>query len=221
MKAADYRYFLFAISNLPYYDASMISRVRDLILSAWIYRILRVLYAFLFLYAGVNKLFNPRAFAAVIDAFGLVPDILIMPIAVTLPLLEIMAAVGLLLDVRFSLGVVVSLLVFFLAVVSYGIWMGLDIDCGCFGPGDPEGEAYKSLRPALYRNIALLAGAVYLYYWRLKRACEPVRPGCLFQRFASGRKNDESGERVFETWADGCDHGRTDFGGFCKRQVRN
>jgi len=151
----------------------MISHVKELILSAWLYRVLRALYAILFLYAGFNKLFDPGSFAIVIDAFGLVPDILIMPIAVALPLLEILAAIGLIVDVRSSLTVVGGLLLFFLAVVGYGIWMGLDIDCGCFGLGDPEGEAYKSLRPAFYRNIALLIGIAYLYY--VKKPKCPVR----------------------------------------------
>ena len=162
--------------------------MREIILSDWIYRIVRVIYVVLFVYAGVNKLLNPRAFATVIDAFGLVPDPLIMPIAVALPILEILAAVGLLFDVRGCLGLVAGLLVFFMAVVSYGIWMGLDIDCGCFGLGDPEGEAYKSLRPALYRNIGLLAGTAYLYYWRFNRALEPVRVGTLFSMI---RKQEE------------------------------
>ena len=166
----------------------MISHVKELILSAWLYRVLRALYAIMFLYAGVNKLFDPGSFATVIDAFGLVPDILIMPIAVALPLLEILAAIGLMVDVRFSLAVVGGLLLFFLAVVGYGIWMGLDIDCGCFGFGDPEGEAYKSLRPALHRNIGLLAGTAYLYYWRFNRALEPVRVGTLFSMI---RKQEE------------------------------
>ena len=199
----------------------MISTVRDFILSAWLYRVVRVLYALLFLYAGVKKLLNPGAFATVIEAFGLVPDILIMPVAVVLPVLEILAAIGLILDVRSSLAAVAGLLLFFLAVVSYGIWMGLDIDCGCFGLGDPEGEAYKSLRPAFYRNIALLTGIVYLYYWRFNQALEPVRVARFFQRFSTRRKDDEIAERVFETWPDGRDHGRPDFDGFCKRQVRD
>jgi uncharacterized membrane protein YphA (DoxX/SURF4 family) len=199
----------------------MISTVRDFILSAWLYRVVRVLYALLFLYAGVKKLLNPGAFATVIEAFGLVPDILIMPVAVVLPVLEILAAIGLILDVRSSLAAVAGLLLFFLAVVSYGIWMGLDIDCGCFGLGDPEGEAYKSLRPAFYRNIALLTGIVYLYYWRFNQALEPVRVARFFQRFSTRRKDDEIAERVFETWPDGRYHGRPDFDGFCKRQVRD
>jgi uncharacterized membrane protein YphA (DoxX/SURF4 family) len=156
--------------------------LREIILSDWIYRIVRVIYVVLFVYAGVNKLLNPRAFATVIDAFGLVPDPLIMPIAVALPVLEILAAVGLLFDVRGSLGLVAGLLVFFMAVVSYGIWMGLDIDCGCFGPGDLEGEAYKGLRPAFYRNLVLITGIAYLYGWRYLRAVKPVRLELIFDK---------------------------------------
>jgi len=156
--------------------------LRQMILSDWIYRIVRVVYVVLFLYAGVNKLLNPQAFATVIDAFGLVPDPLIMPIAYALPVLEILAAVGLLFDVRGSLGLVTGLLLFFMAVVSYGIWMGLDIDCGCFGPGDLEGEAYKGLRPSFYRNLVLMAGIAYLYSWRFIRAVKPVRLELLLDR---------------------------------------
>ena len=148
--------------------------MKQIILSDWIYRIVRVVYVVLFLYAGINKLLEPRSFAIVIDAFGLVPDPLIMPIAVGLPILEIVATAGLVFDVRGSLGLVSGLLVFFMAVVSYGIWMGLDIDCGCFGPGDLEGEAYSGLRPALYRNLILTVGIAYLYTWRFIRAVKPV-----------------------------------------------
>lgn len=153
-----------------------------IILSDWGYRIVRFGYVVLFLYAGMNKLLDPRAFATVIDAFGFVPDLLITPIALGLPILEILAAVGLVFDVRGSLGLVGGLLVFFMAVVSYGMWLGLDIDCGCFGAGDPEGEAYKSLRPTFYRNLVLITGIAYLYSWRFLRAFRPARIGLLLNK---------------------------------------
>lgn len=170
--------------------------MREIILSDWIYRIVRVIYVVLFLYAGVNKLLDPRSFAIVIDAFGLVPDPLIMPIAVTLPILEILSALSLLFDVRGSLGLVTGLLVFFMAVVSYGIWIGLDIDCGCFGPGDLEGDAYRGLRPALYRNLLLTVGIAYLYSWRFLRAVKPVRPELQFSKFDSFASSGHPGSRL-------------------------
>jgi hypothetical protein len=90
-----------------------------------------------------------------------------MPVAVGLPLLEVVAAVGLMADIRGALAVVAALLVIFMAILGYGIRMGLDVDCGCFGPEDIEARAYHGLRVALIRDAAMLAGVIYLYWCRL------------------------------------------------------
>jgi hypothetical protein len=50
--------------------------------------------------------------------------------------------------------------------------LGLDIDCGCFGPEDPESRAYGGLRTALYRDLAMAAGVAYLYWWRRWNAAD-------------------------------------------------
>ena len=91
-----------------------------------------------------------------------------MPIALFLPALEIIAAVGLIFNIRGSLAVVTGLLTLFILILGYGIWLGLDIDCGCFGPQDPEWRAYNGLRPALYRDLAMMASIFFLYFWRFK-----------------------------------------------------
>jgi uncharacterized membrane protein YphA (DoxX/SURF4 family) len=140
-----------------------------IVFSIWPYRGVRVILAIIFLWAGVVKILDPDSFAIILEAFNLLPDAWIIPVSVGLPALEILAAIGLLFDVRGSLTTVAGLLFLFLAILSYGIWLGLDIDCGCFGPGDPEGEAYKGLRPALYRDIVMLVGVAYLYIWRIRR----------------------------------------------------
>ena len=154
----------------------MKSQLRNILLSKRTYRTARWAYAGIFLYAGVNKLMDPQSFAVVIEAFGLVPETWIMPMAIGLPIVEIIATLGLLLDLQGSLSAITGLLVLFLAIVGYGVWLGLDIDCGCFGPEDPEGEAYASLRPTLYRNILLILGIFYLYWWRLRQSVEKRMP---------------------------------------------
>ncbi|MDO9265193.1 MAG: hypothetical protein Q7U02_14580, partial [Desulfosalsimonadaceae bacterium] len=65
-----------------------------------------------------------------------------------------------------SLEIITGLLVLFMAILEYGIRMGLDVDCGCFGVDDPEHRGFGSLRPALYRDMGMMAGIVYLYIWR-------------------------------------------------------
>jgi len=54
----------------------------------------------------------------------------------------------------------------FIAVLIFGIHLGLDIDCGCFGPNDPEAEAFHDLRGALMRDFLLLLAVGYQYFWR-------------------------------------------------------
>ncbi|MGB5485817.1 MAG: MauE/DoxX family redox-associated membrane protein [Lysobacterales bacterium] len=135
-------------------------------LSSWIYRIVRWVLGGIFIYSGATKLLAPQTFAVLIEAYGLVPDMLLMPVALILPALEVVAGVGLLFDIRGSLAVIAGLLLLFIAILGYGIRMGLDVDCGCFGPEEPEAEAFHGLRLALYRDMAMLAAVAFLHGWR-------------------------------------------------------
>ena len=140
-----------------------------------IYHLIRVSLSVMFLWSGISKLMTPKDFAVIIDVYGLMPEAWILPLAIILPLLEMVFSLGLLLDIRGSLAGIMGLLMLFMAILSYGIWLGLDVDCGCFGPQDPESGAFHSLRPALYRDFVMIAGVIYLYIWRYCRSIKPVR----------------------------------------------
>jgi uncharacterized membrane protein len=148
--------------------------------SPLIYHLIRVLLCIFFLWSGISKLMVPKEFAVIIDSYGLVPEAWILPMAIILPLLEMVFGLGLLMEIRGSLSVITGLLLLFIAIFSYGIWLGLDVDCGCFGPQDPESEAFHSLRPGLYRDFIMFAGVIYLYIWRCYRSIKPVRLMSLF-----------------------------------------
>lgn len=137
--------------------------------SVWFYRLARWVISILFIWAGYTKLSDPQAFSVIIRDFGIVPELSVMPIAVILPVLEIVAAIGLVIDMRGSLAVITVLLALFILILGYGIWLGLDIDCGCFGPGGPESRAYNGLRSVLYRDLAMMAAVFYLYFWRFRQ----------------------------------------------------
>ena len=143
--------------------------------SPLIYHLIRVLLCVIFLWSGISKLIAPKEFALIIDSYGLIPEAWILPLAIILPLLEMIFGLGLLLDIKGSLAGITGLLMFFVVILSYGIWLGLDVDCGCFGPQDLEFEAFHSLRPALFRDFAMIGGVIYLYFWRYYRSIKPVR----------------------------------------------
>ena len=58
------------------------------------YRIVRIALAALFIYGGVTKLFDPKAFAATISAYELLPEALLPLLAVGLPLIETIAGLA-------------------------------------------------------------------------------------------------------------------------------
>lgn len=122
---------------------------------------IRWLLAVLFVVAGITKLSDVSAFASTISDFGLVHPVLELPTAVALSVCEIAAGCLLLFDLRGGLALSVALLCAFLAVLAYGIQIGLDIQCGCFGAGRRH-----DLPTAFRTDLALLLLCCYLYIAR-------------------------------------------------------
>jgi uncharacterized membrane protein YphA (DoxX/SURF4 family) len=133
----------------------------------WAYHVCGVVLGAVFIWAGLTKLWAPRAFARLISAYGLVPDPLLAPVAIGLPLIEVLAGLGLLLGIRGSLGTLVGLITLFLGVLGYAILNNMDVDCGCFSP--EEIHAQKTLRLAFFRDLGLLALAGIMMVWRWSR----------------------------------------------------
>ncbi|PLY00771.1 MAG: DoxX family protein [Desulfuromonas sp.] len=146
-----------------------------------LYHALRLLLVVVFVWSGVSKGLAPVDFAYTVGAYGLLPDLLILPVAGGLILLELVAGGGLLFDKRGSLTLITLMMVLFLVVLGYGIHLGLDIDCGCFGPDDPEAEAFHDLRGAFRRDLLLLLAIGYLYLWRFFTKTAP-RPWLTSRR---------------------------------------
>jgi uncharacterized membrane protein YphA (DoxX/SURF4 family) len=142
--------------------------------SIWPYRTVRIFLSAVFFVSGISKLFSPESFAIIIEAYGIIPENWLIPVSIALPGLEVVLAIGLLLDIRGSLAGTAALLALFMAILGYGIHMGLDVDCGCFGPEDPEAEAFHGLRSALYRDVVMAGAILYLYGWRYVRSAKPV-----------------------------------------------
>src|SRR5688500_10776448 len=97
----------------------------------WSLRLVRWLVAGVFLLAGVLKLSDQHAFTRTISDFGIVPDVLVPFLALAIPIAELFAAALLIMQRRSGLTAITAMLVIYVGVVTYGLWLGLDIDCGC------------------------------------------------------------------------------------------
>jgi uncharacterized membrane protein YphA (DoxX/SURF4 family) len=146
--------------------------IRSALSSPWTDRAIRWGLGLIFIYAGGSKLLAPRAFARVISGYDLIPEPLLPVVAIGLPALELLAGVGLIFKIRGSLPVISGLLLLFIAVLGYGIWQDLDVDCGCF---TPEELAEKDgLKRAFYRDLAMMGAALFLFWsQRLKFTRQP------------------------------------------------
>ena len=134
----------------------------------WPERIMRFALGSFFIYAGFIKLLDPKTFAKVISQYDLIPESLLAPVAVGLPLIEFLAGLGLILNIRGSLSVIFSTLILFVFVLWYGILKDLSIDCGCFTP--EEITDHNSLKKAFYRDLLMIGAVFYMYIHRFVRS---------------------------------------------------
>ncbi len=97
-------------------------------------RLLRVILAGLFIYASLDKIWQPALFAKAIYNYQLLPGMLLHPAAILLPYLELVTGIMLLMNVfpRTNSGIMLGLLILFTLAVIAAVLRGLDIQCGCF-----------------------------------------------------------------------------------------
>lgn len=151
--------------------------IAKLLSSPWPYHLVRVAIGVVFLWAGLLKILDPMAFAGVIEEFRLVPRGWAIPLGYGLPVVEAIAGVALIVDFPGSHLVIGGLLVMFLGVLGWGLAKGLDVDCGCFGPGDPEARVFHSMWIVAIRDVVMLAGVVYSLCWRRWSVVRRPEPG--------------------------------------------
>lgn len=121
--------------------------------------VLRIALGALFVYAGYIKLRDPWAlFAMAIDSYQILPVKYVELLAKTLPWFEVTLGLLLIAGIfRRTTTVITSLLLlgFFSLMVRADI-KGLEINCGCFGPG--EAVSWKTL----LRDGSMLVAALFV-----------------------------------------------------------
>jgi uncharacterized membrane protein YphA (DoxX/SURF4 family) len=116
-----------------------------------------------FVYAGIPKIIEPLAFATSIGNYGLLPNAMINAIALVLPWLELLCAIGLMIGWRIKLNAALcaAMLAVFTTAVAYAVIMGLKIDCGCFGSAGGDEVSWIKVG----KNMLMLLGLVVVYHY--------------------------------------------------------
>jgi uncharacterized membrane protein YphA (DoxX/SURF4 family) len=126
--------------------------------------LLRIALAAVFFYAGAVKAGASQEFAMALLPFTFVPPQWTMTLALALAWTEILAAILLLLPRIFPLGAALigALCLLFIGVLSWALWNGIIVSCGCFGVDDSP-SAWKMLL-AIGRDIVLLGAAAAIVF---------------------------------------------------------
>lgn len=122
----------------------------------------RLVPAALFLWAGLEKAFARQDSILAVDAYDVLPERLVEPVALLLPWVEIAIAALLVLGlfVRFA-GIATAVLsAVFIAGLAQAKARGLDISCGCFGGGGVGGGGVTWWD--IVRDIPILLAGLYL-----------------------------------------------------------
>jgi len=111
-----------------------------------------------FLYASLDKIQHPEAFAQAIANYRLVPMPLLHPFAVLLPVVEALCGLVLLVGwQRRGAALLCSLMTLvFIVAIGSALARGLDISCGCFHTEGGHGVG----QDLLIRDIGLLIVAL-------------------------------------------------------------
>lgn len=131
-----------------------------------VYLFFRLIIAGVFIWAGSIKLADPKSFGQIISQYRIVPEYLLPVIAIGLPLIEVLAGLGLAFDKRYCLTLITTMLLMFVAILWFGILRSLDIDCGCFSSS--EQNYHDGLRTAFKRDLLLISMSAFLYFYRVR-----------------------------------------------------
>lgn len=118
----------------------------------------------IFIYASVDKIAHPAAFAKDVYNYQILPDALINLTALVLPWMELLLGLCLLAGVWMPGAVLTvnGLLLVFLAALLFNMARGLDVNCGCFSAGTDAPA--MSAGWYLLRDALFLAVGIYLFY---------------------------------------------------------
>lgn len=121
----------------------------------------RFLVGFIFIIAAIPKIADPSSFAKSIQAYQLIPTILINITALVIPWVELLIGIFLIVGVLLRGSAILSAGLFaaFSIIIAVSLIRGLTIDCGCFGPNSSPLSWMR-----FWEDIGLLLVSILIFH---------------------------------------------------------
>ncbi len=126
--------------------------------------VLRLALGGVFIYAAISKIDDPAVFADAIEKFDMLPGFAIGPLALGMPMLELIAGVMLIATPwrREAAFLVTAMLAIFLVALTQAAIRDLDIDCGCFGFDESAPTGRVAIMLDILRDVIMIVPAIWL-----------------------------------------------------------
>lgn len=134
----------------------------------WVGLLARLIVGGVWVYAGALKVPHPDASVSAVRAYQLLPTDLAETVGHVLPMLEVVLGACLILGLltRFS-GALSGLLLIAFIIGIISVWSrGIAINCGCFGDGGYDPDAFDKYPWEIARDTGLLALSLLLVWLR-------------------------------------------------------
>ncbi len=137
--------------------------------------LVRFVLGVVFLYASLDKIIYPSAFAQTVHHYQVFPNLLVNLTAIVLPWLEMILGLFLISGIWLPGAVLLCniLLSAFLVLLLSAILRGLDIDCGCFVISR-DSESVVSMWWYALRDGVFLSLSLYLFFCLSREKRETV-----------------------------------------------
>ena len=148
---------------------------RDRLTHPWLTVRVQIALGAIFVAAALPKIADPPSFAHMIYNYRIVPGFLINISALTMPWVELLAGLALILGVwtRPARWLIGAMLVVFILAISYNLMRNNAIDCGCFdvaSAGKTHEERIRDMWLVIVRDLGMLLMIAQLWW------AEKVRP---------------------------------------------
>lgn len=137
--------------------------------SPWLTIRVQIALGVIFIAAALPKLTDPPSFAHMIYNYRLVPGPLVNLMALTMPWIELLCGVALVLGIWRDTArtLIAAMLVTFIIAISINLARGNAIDCGCFdvsAAGKTVDERLADMRFVILRDLGMLLMCAQLWW---------------------------------------------------------
>jgi uncharacterized membrane protein YphA (DoxX/SURF4 family) len=148
--------------------------LRRFLTNRWVLIAARIALGLIFIYASLPKIMDPPAFAQMLWNYKLLPAVLVNPLALALPWLELLAGTALVSGVlpKGAALLIGAMLVAFIAALATDLARGIAVDCGCFSVdaiARSHEERLQLMKIDILRDLGMLLLAGYVLFSASRR----------------------------------------------------